>query len=140
MENLNQTSGNRFILLGLANNPYMKALSVLIFLIMYIITLSVNSLLIIVVRINSQLQIPMYFFLSNLSIIDISFSSNIVPKLLVITLSQDRSVSFIDCALQMFIHSSLGATECIILAVMAYDRYAAICKPLHYNTIINKRF
>uniref|UniRef100_A0A6I8QB20 Olfactory receptor n=1 Tax=Xenopus tropicalis TaxID=8364 RepID=A0A6I8QB20_XENTR len=140
MENSNETSFNRFFLLSLADTPYLKAFSVLIFLIMYLLTLSVNSLLIIVVRINLRLHTPMYFFLSNLSIIDIGISTSIVPKLIIITITQDTSISRLDCASQMFFHSALGATECIILAVMAYDRYVAICKPLHYNTITNKRF
>ncbi|OCT69119.1 hypothetical protein XELAEV_18040428mg [Xenopus laevis] len=140
MENSNETSSNRFFLLGLADTPYLKALSILIFFIMYMLTLSVNSLLIFVVRNNLQLRTPMYFFLSNLSVIDIGISSSVVPKLIIITITQDTSISRLDCALQMFVHSVLVATECIILAVMAYDRYVAICKPLHYNTITNKRF
>ncbi|XP_018086435.1 olfactory receptor 5B21 [Xenopus laevis] len=91
-------------------------------------------------RINLRLHTPMYFFLSNLSIIDIGISSSVVPKLVIITITQDKSISRLDCALQIFFHSALVTTECIILAVMAYDRYVAICKPLHYNTIMNKRF
>ncbi|XP_018086450.1 olfactory receptor 1020 [Xenopus laevis] len=140
MEYSNQTSMNRFILLGLSNIPYLQALYVLMFLIIFVITLFANLLLILVVKVNSQLHIPMYFFLSNLSIIDISFSSTIVPKIMAITVSQDKSISLLDCATQMFFCLGLGATECIILAVMAYDRYAAIYKPLHYTTIMNKRF
>ncbi|KAE8588201.1 hypothetical protein XENTR_v10022404 [Xenopus tropicalis] len=140
MENSNETSMNRFFLLGLTNIPYLRALCVLMFLIIYIITLSANLLLILVVKINAKLQTPMYFFLSNLSTIDIFFSSTIVPKIMAVTLSQDKSISLMDCATQMFFCLGLGATECLILAVMAYDRYAAINKPLHYTTIMNKRF
>ncbi|OCT69134.1 olfactory receptor 5B21 [Xenopus laevis] len=140
MENSNQTSTNRFILLGLTNIPYLQAIYVPIFFIVYVTTLSANSVLIVVVRINEHLQTPMYFLLSNLSVIDICFSSTIVPRIIISTLSQDRSVSLLDCALQMFFHGAVGATECLILAVMAYDRYAAICQPLHYNTVMNKTF
>ncbi|XP_031747455.1 olfactory receptor 5AS1-like [Xenopus tropicalis] len=136
----NQTSSNRFILLGLTNIPYLQAIYVLLFFIIYITTLLGNSLLIIVVRINEQLQTPMYFFLSNLSITDICLSSTIVPRIMINTLSQDRSISLSDCALQMFFSLAVGGTECLILAVMAYDRYAAICQPLHYNTVMNKTF
>ncbi|OCT69126.1 hypothetical protein XELAEV_18040435mg [Xenopus laevis] len=125
MKDSNQTSSNRFILLGLTDNPYLQAICLLLFFLIYITTLSGNSLLIIVVRINKQLQTPMYLFLSNLSILDICLSSAIVPRIMINILSQDRSV---------------GGTECLILAVMAYDRYAAICQPLHYNTIMNKIF
>eukprot|EP00079_Xenopus_tropicalis_P038199 XP_017951970.1 PREDICTED: olfactory receptor 2G6-like [Xenopus tropicalis] len=140
MENSNETSFNRFFLLSLADTPSLKAFSILIFLIMYILALTVNSLLIIVVRINLRLHTPMYFFLSNLSIIDIGISTSVVPKLIIMTVTQDTSISRLECASQMFFHSALVASECILLAVMAYDRYVAICKPLHYNTITNKRF
>eukprot|EP00079_Xenopus_tropicalis_P038207 XP_017951978.1 PREDICTED: olfactory receptor 5AS1-like [Xenopus tropicalis] len=139
MENSTQTSTKRFILLGLTNVPYLQALCGLLFFIIYITTLSGNSLLIIIVRINEQLQTPMYFFLSNLSMIDICLSSTVVPRIIINTLSWDKSVSLLDCALQMFFHLSLEGTECLILAVMAYDRYAAICQPLHYNTVMNKK-
>ncbi|KAE8588193.1 hypothetical protein XENTR_v10022396 [Xenopus tropicalis] len=139
MENSNQTSSNRFFLLGLTNVPYLQAIYVLLFFIIYITALSGNSLLIIVVRINEQLQTPMYFFLSNLSITDICVSSTVVPRIIINTLSWDKSVSLLDCALQMFFSLAVGGTECLILAVMAYDRYAAICQPLHYNTVMNKK-
>ncbi|XP_018420741.1 PREDICTED: olfactory receptor 5V1-like [Nanorana parkeri] len=102
--------------------------------------LSGNLLLILMVRLNSQLQTPMYFFLSNLSFIDICFSSSVVPKMLVNTISKDRSISFWGCACQMYFHLALGSTECLILAVMAYDRYTAICKPLQYTAIMGRKF
>ncbi|XP_071972439.1 olfactory receptor 5AS1-like [Engystomops pustulosus] len=139
MENLNQTSSGRFYLLGLSNVLYLQGICFCVFLIMYLMTLLGNFLLIILVRINSKLQTPMYFFLSNLSMIDICFSSTIVPKILMNTLSKDRSISLVGCAIQMYFHMALGAAECIILAVMAYDRFAAICRPLHYQTIINMK-
>ncbi|KAM3920465.1 olfactory receptor 5AR1-like [Leptodactylus fuscus] len=139
MEESNGTSPVRFILLGLTNVPYLQVICVLVFLVMYLITLSANVLLVIVVRINSKLQTPMYFFLSNLSVIDISFSSTIVPQILINTMSKDRSISLLKCALQMYFHLALGSTECILLTVMAYDRFVAICKPLHYRNIMSKR-
>ncbi|XP_072284792.1 olfactory receptor 5V1-like [Pyxicephalus adspersus] len=133
----NQTSQTRFVLLGISNIPYLQTLCFVVFLLMYIITLSGNLLLILVVRINPTLQTPMYFFLSNLSIIDICFSSSVVPKFLVNTLSEDKSISLLECAVQMYIHLAMGACESILLAVMAYDRFIAICKPLHYKVIMN---
>ncbi|XP_073493799.1 olfactory receptor 10A3-like [Phyllobates terribilis] len=139
MENSNQTSPNVFFLLGLSTVPHLQVISFLIFLVMYMSTFSGNLLLIIVVSTNTTLHTPMYFFLSNLSVIDISFSSSIVPVLLKNTLSKDRSISLLACAFQMFFALVLGATECILLSVMAYDRFAAICRPLHYNTIMNKK-
>ncbi|KAG8546418.1 hypothetical protein GDO81_018944 [Engystomops pustulosus] len=139
MENSNQTSQRGFILLGLSDVPHLQIIFFFLFLFMYLMTLSGNVLLIIVVRINSKLHTPMYFFLSNLSMIDICFSSTIVPKMLLNTLSEDRSISLVGCGIQMFFHMALGASECILLAVMAYDRFVAICSPLHYQTIINRK-
>ncbi|KAM8920991.1 olfactory receptor 5AP2-like [Pelodytes ibericus] len=134
----NQTIASRFILLGLTDVPHLQGVLFFLFLVMYVITLSGNLLLIIVVRINSKLQTPMYFFLSNLSVIDMCFSSTIVPHILKNMVSRDRSISLLGCATQMYVSLALGSTECFIMAVMAYDRYAAICKPLHYNVIMNK--
>ncbi|XP_071972489.1 olfactory receptor 5AR1-like [Engystomops pustulosus] len=139
MNNVNHTLAKTFILLGLANTPGLQLIFFLLFLLMYTTTLSGNLLLIIMVRLHTSLQTPMYFFLSNLAFIDICFSSTIVPKLLASTISNNREISFVGCAMQMYFHLALGAAECLILAVMAYDRYIAICKPLQYNTIIDKK-
>ncbi|XP_040267031.1 olfactory receptor 1019-like [Bufo bufo] len=136
MELFNQSS-SRFILLGFSNIPYLEVIGFITFLVIYLITLLANLLLIIMVRINPKLHTPMYFFLVNLSFIDICFSTTVVPKLLYNTLAKDRSISLLECAVQMHFHLALGSTECVILAVMAYDRFAAICKPLHYNTIMS---
>ncbi|KAG9467070.1 hypothetical protein GDO78_015667 [Eleutherodactylus coqui] len=138
MEQLNLTVSPRFNLLGLSTDPQLKVIYFLIFLIMYLMTILGNLLLITVVRINPALHSPMYFFLTNLAIIDICFSSSVVPVLLRNTLSKDKSISFLGCATQMYVSLTLGATECLLLAIMAYDRFAAICRPLHYNTIMNK--
>ncbi|XP_077319596.1 olfactory receptor 5V1-like [Lithobates pipiens] len=140
METANQTSQTTFILLGMCDVLYLQVFCFLVFLLIYIITLSGNVLLILAVKINPTLQTPMYFFLGNLSIVDICFSSSVVPKMLINTLSKDRSISLLDCAVQMYIHLAMGACESILLAVMAYDRFVAICRPLHYNTIMNKMF
>ncbi|XP_072284797.1 olfactory receptor 5V1-like [Pyxicephalus adspersus] len=137
MADTNQTSSDRFILLGLSNLESLQPILFLVFFMMYIMTLSGNLLLIIVVRINPKLQTPMYFFLSNLSIIDICLSSTIVPIILKNILVMDRSISMLGCALQMYFHLAFGSTECVSLSIMAYDRFAAICRPLHYNIIMN---
>ncbi|KAG9466528.1 olfactory receptor 5AP2-like [Eleutherodactylus coqui] len=139
MKQSNQTTTDRFILLGLSTDPHLKVIFFLIFLIMYLMTISGNLLLIIAVRINPTLHSAMYFFLTNLAIIDISFSSSLIPVLLKNTVAKDRSISLLGCATQMYVSLALGSTECIILAVMAYDRFAAICRPLHYNTIMNTK-
>ncbi|KAM3919048.1 olfactory receptor-like protein OLF1 [Leptodactylus fuscus] len=138
MEQSNQTSVKAFILLGLSMDPLLQIIYFLIFLMIYVFTLLVNVLLLVVVRVNSHLHTPMYFFLSNLSVIDICFSSTIAPKILVNTLSQDKSISFLGCAAQVFFFLEFAGTECVILAIMAYDRYVAICKPLRYLIIMNR--
>ncbi|XP_073498398.1 olfactory receptor 5V1-like [Phyllobates terribilis] len=138
MEQSNQTTSQRFILLGLSTVHHLQVIFFIIFLIMYLVTISWNLLLIIIVRTNPTLHNPMYFFLTNLSFIDICFSSSIVPVLLMNTLAKDTSISLFGCAAQMYVSLTLGATECLILAVMAFDRFAAICKPLHYNTIMSR--
>ncbi|XP_066428633.1 olfactory receptor 5AS1-like [Eleutherodactylus coqui] len=139
MELVNQSFSGRFFLVGLSTIPYVEALGFLSFLVIYLITLLANFLLIVAVKLNPKLQTPMYFFLINLSFIDICFSTTVVPKLLKNTLSKDRSISLLECAIQMYFHLAFGSTECFLLAIMAYDRFAAICKPLHYNTIMSKK-
>ncbi|XP_066428642.1 olfactory receptor 5B21-like [Eleutherodactylus coqui] len=140
MEQFNQTNEVRFFLLGLSNAPLLQFTCFFVFLLMYAITVLGNILLLIVVMMTPALHTPMYFFLSNLSIIDLSFSCAIVPKILKNTMSTDKSISFFECAIQMYIHLTLGAAESMLLAVMAYDRFVAICRPLHYKTIMNYTF
>ncbi|XP_069805768.1 olfactory receptor 5V1-like [Dendropsophus ebraccatus] len=140
MEHRNQTASLHFILLGLSDVPHLKVVYFIAFFVMYTITISGNLLLIFVVTMTPALHTPMYFFLGNLSVIDISFSCTIVPKILMNTLSTDRSISFLECAIQMYIHMVLGAAESLLLAVMAYDRFVAICRPLRYTSIMNIRF
>ncbi|XP_053331362.1 olfactory receptor 1019-like [Spea bombifrons] len=140
MDDTNQTVVNGFILIGLSDVPYLQVMFFLLFLAMYITTLLGNLLIMLAVRLNTQLQTPMYFFLSTLAFIDISLSSSIVPQIMVNTIAPGRIITVLACAAQMFISLVLGGTECLMLAVMAFDRYVAICKPLHYNIIMNKRW
>ncbi|KAG8560014.1 hypothetical protein GDO81_014737 [Engystomops pustulosus] len=153
MKYMNETSSYEFILIGLSTDPSLQPLYFTILLMMYMVTLTGNILIIVVVKTESRLQTPMYFFLSNLSLIDLCFSA-FLPLLCLnfCTLAEDRSISFWGCAAVLWlktgafpfgdvplrcISTSLGGTECIILALMAYDRYVAICHPLHYNSIMN---
>ncbi|XP_077319641.1 olfactory receptor 5V1-like [Lithobates pipiens] len=137
LQNSNKTFAGHFILLGLSNILDLQIFFSLLLMMLYMVTLSGNILLILMVRLNPRLQTPMYFFLTNLAIIDICFASTVVPKMLVNTLSQNRSISFFGCATQLYFHLALGGTECLILADMAFDRYNAICKPLQYHMIMN---
>ncbi|KAM3919030.1 olfactory receptor 2B6-like [Leptodactylus fuscus] len=140
MENFNQTLPKRFFLLGLSTIPHVQVIGFLLFLVMYIMTLVGNCLLLITVRTSPTLHTPMYFFLSNLSFIDISLSSTVAPVILINTLSIDTSISVGACVLQMFCYLVLAVAECVLLAIMAYDRFVAICRPLHYSSIMNIRF
>uniref|UniRef100_A0A2K6BW20 Olfactory receptor family 13 subfamily D member 1 n=1 Tax=Macaca nemestrina TaxID=9545 RepID=A0A2K6BW20_MACNE len=107
-------------------------------LIMYLIILLGNSLLIIIRILNSRLHTPMYFFLGNLSFLDICYTSSSIPPMLIVFMSERKSISFTVCALLMVVFLGLGSTECVLLAVMAYDHYVAICNPLRYSIIRNR--
>ncbi|XP_072255216.1 olfactory receptor 2G3-like [Pyxicephalus adspersus] len=133
----NYTKVEEFILLGLTKRLDLQIALFVFFLIIYIISLMGNALIIFVSRISPRLHTPMYFFLSNLSIMDICFTSSVSPKMLINLLSKKKSISFEGCFIQMVIHMFLGGTECCLLLAMAYDRYVAICSPLHYTTIMN---
>ncbi|XP_077345280.1 olfactory receptor 5AP2-like [Lithobates pipiens] len=133
----NQSTVTEFILLGLSMNPLVQVLLFHIFLIVYLTSLTGNLLLLLAVRTDKHLHTSMYFFLSSLSFLDICWTSSVVPKTLANFLSTKKSISFPGCAIQFCITLTMGQTECLLLAFMAYDRYVAICIPLHYNMIMN---
>ncbi|XP_077170226.1 olfactory receptor 5BS1-like [Paroedura picta] len=133
----NQTTVTYFVLLGFSASPPVQIFLFLLFLFIYMATLLGNLAILTVIWNNSHLQSPMYFFLSHLSFIDICFSSVTVPKLLE-NFSSSQIISYGGCLVQIFFILSTASSESFILAVMAYDRYAAICKPLHYVQIMNK--
>ncbi|XP_069068347.1 olfactory receptor 1F1-like [Pleurodeles waltl] len=137
MELNNQTL--EFILLGFTDQPQKSIGMFLLFLVIYIITLIGNIFIIVVIRWEPELDTPMYFFISNLSFVDICFTTVTVPRLLANLLMEVRSISFTDCFSQMFFFGVLGITDDLILAVMAYDRWVAICKPLYYTKMMNPR-
>ncbi|XP_069077664.1 olfactory receptor 2K2-like [Pleurodeles waltl] len=137
MEHLNYSFESGFILLGFTSDSRMEMILFTAFLIIYISIIVGNTFILAVIRLSPQLQTPMYFFLSNLSFLDICYSTIIVPKMLEIFLSQKKTISFAGCASQMYLSLSLGETECILLTIMAIDRYVAICNPLRYMTIMN---
>ncbi|KAM4749012.1 olfactory receptor 2G3-like [Rhinophrynus dorsalis] len=133
----NHTLVVEFILIGLSSQPMMQIVLFVVFLTCYIISLMGNTIIIWISSVNPRLHAPMYFFLSNLSFLDIWHTSSIVPKMLIHFLSVKKSISFEGCVAQMCIHLSLGGTECYLFLMMAYDRYVAICNPLHYTTIMH---
>ncbi|XP_063788369.1 olfactory receptor 2G3-like [Pseudophryne corroboree] len=134
----NETAVVEFVLLGLSSEPTTRTILFVAFLLIYVMILVGNFLIITLTLTDNNLQTPMYFFLTNLSLMDICVSSTSVPRMLKDLLSAKRTISYIECAAQMYISLSLGECECILLAIMAYDRYIAICYPLHYTIIINR--
>ncbi|XP_036594199.1 olfactory receptor 13C9-like [Trichosurus vulpecula] len=139
MEGLNWTSGRGFVLLAFSEYPKTERLIFLLCLVMYMVIILGNSIIIMLTILDSHLHTPMYFFLSNLSFLDICFTSSFVPKMLTNFSWGRKTISFSGCMSQMYIFLAMGTTECVLLATMAYDRYMAICNPLRYPIIMNKR-
>ncbi|XP_037377425.1 olfactory receptor 10AG1-like [Talpa occidentalis] len=129
----------QFVLLGFSDLPNVQGLLFALFFIVYMIILIGNSLIIIVTRFDTALQKPMYFFLANFSSLEICFVSVTVPRILKNLWTQDRTISRLGCATQNCFFITLGASECFLLAVMSYDRYVAICNPLHYPLVMNHK-
>ncbi|KAB1262018.1 putative olfactory receptor 2B8 [Camelus dromedarius] len=139
MEQKNGSSFTGFILLGFSDRPQLELVLFVVLLIFYTFTLLGNSTIIALSHVDPQLHTPMYFFLSNLSFLDLCYTTSIVPQFLVNLSGADKSISFGGCVVQLFISLGLGSTECILLAVMAFDRCAAVCRPLHYTVIMHPR-
>ncbi|XP_012580735.1 PREDICTED: LOW QUALITY PROTEIN: olfactory receptor 5F1-like [Condylura cristata] len=133
MARKNSTSLSEFILLGLADTPELQIMLFLLFSVIYTLTVVGNFGMILLIRTDSRLHTPMYFFLANLSFVDICYSSSITPKMLADLLSEKKTISFAGCFLQMYFFIALATTECILFGLMAYDRYVAICSPLLYS-------
>nr|XP_006128984.1 olfactory receptor 1052-like [Pelodiscus sinensis] len=131
-EHRNETSITGFILLGLGILPELQTFLFLLFLLIYIVTVAGNFLIVVLVVADRHLHTPMYFFLGNLSCLEICYSSTLLPKMLASILTGDRTISFSGCLTQYYFFGFLVATECFLLSVMSYDRYLAICHPLHY--------
>ncbi|KAG8547840.1 hypothetical protein GDO81_027339 [Engystomops pustulosus] len=139
MKETNETAVTEFILLGFTSIKHTKFLLFAIFFIIYIVTVTGNIVIVAIVYGNIHLHTPMYFFLSNLSCLEIFYTSNIIPKMLSDIIKENPTVPFTGCIIQLYFFGSLGSTECFLLGVMAYDRYVAICKPLHYPLLMTVR-
>ncbi|XP_029431524.1 olfactory receptor 1020-like [Rhinatrema bivittatum] len=139
MAELNQTSVTEFLLLGFTNVPHLKTVLFVVFLVMYLMTLLGNLGIILLIQLDSRLHTPMYFFLSNLSIVDLGCSSAITPKTLVNFLSENKTISYLGCAAQLYFFVAFACTDNFLLAAMAYDRYVAICNPLLYPAVMTRR-
>uniref|UniRef100_A0A8D0LCF6 Olfactory receptor n=1 Tax=Sphenodon punctatus TaxID=8508 RepID=A0A8D0LCF6_SPHPU len=130
---------SHFILLGFSELAELQILLFLVFLATYLLTLVGNMIIILLIKLNPSLHTPMYFFLVNLSFLEICYTTSVVPQTLIHLLVQHKSISKAGCAAQMYVFAILGLTECCLLAAMAYDRYVAICHPLYYTVIMNSR-
>nr|XP_020009907.1 olfactory receptor 4E2 [Castor canadensis] len=139
MGTLNQTRVTEFVLLGLTDNWVLEILIFIVFSDTYVLTLLGNILIIVTIVFTPRLHTPMYFFLSNLSFIDICHSSVTVPKMLEGLLSERKTISFDNCIAQLFFLYLFACAEIFLLTIMAYDRYIAICTPLHYPNAMNMR-
>ncbi|XP_037696070.1 olfactory receptor 10AG1-like [Choloepus didactylus] len=135
----NLTELTEFVLLGLTDIPHLQWFLFGLFLVIYIIILLGNGIIYLITKLDPTLQIPMYFFLGNFSFLEICYVSVTIPRMLMNLGTQRRRISLVACATQMYFGLMLGATECFLLAVMAYDRYVAICNPLRYSLVMSQK-
>ncbi|XP_020854589.1 olfactory receptor 5J3-like [Phascolarctos cinereus] len=135
----NQTVVTEFLFLGFSNHPELQGLFFLMFLVVYLVTLLGNLLILTAIRINPVLHTPMYYFLSNLSFLDICYTSTTVPIMLVNFFREKKTITYEGCMSQLFFLVTLAGSEGVLLAAMAYDRFIAICHPLRYPVLMSKR-
>ncbi|XP_050998801.1 olfactory receptor 2J3-like [Acomys russatus] len=140
VENFNTSSVEYFILLGFSKWPNVKIVLFMVILIFYLITLIGNLFIIILSHLDSNLHTPIYFFLSNLSALDLCYTTSFVFQLLFNLWGPQKTIPCAGCMLQLYLVLAFGTTECVLLVVMSYDRYVAVCKPLHYSVLMNPRF
>ncbi|XP_036983015.2 olfactory receptor 5L2 [Artibeus jamaicensis] len=128
-----------FVLLGLSDAPELRVFLFMVFLLIYGVTVLGNLGMIALIQVSSRLHTPMYFFLSHLSFVDYCYSTNIVPKMLTNIINEDKAISFLGCMVQFYLFCAYGIIEVFLLAVMAYDRFVAICSPLLYMVTMSQR-
>ncbi|XP_054446693.1 olfactory receptor 6C70-like [Pteronotus mesoamericanus] len=135
----NHTKQIEFILLGLTDNSQLQIVIFLFLLLNYMMSMIGNLTIIVLSLVDSRLKIPMYFFLQNFSFLEISFTSACIPRFLNSIVNKEKTISYNGCMSQLFFYIFLGVTEFFLLAAMSYDRYVAICKPLHYTSIMSSK-
>ncbi|XP_032324695.1 olfactory receptor 2H2, partial [Camelus ferus] len=133
----NDTIPDGFILLGFSDNPRLEMVLFVVVSVFYMVTLVGNTTIILLFHLDPHLHTPMYFFLTNLSILDLCFTTSSIPQMLVNLWGPDKTISYLGCAVQLYIFLGLAAAECVLLLVMAFDRYVAVCQPLHYAAIMH---
>ena len=136
----NESSLKEFVLLGFSDKPWLQKPLFVLLLISYTTTIFGNVSIMMVCILDPKLHTPMYFFLTNLSILDLCYTTSTVPHMLTNISHNKKTISYAGCVAQLIIFLALGATECLLLAVMSFDRYVAICRPLHYVVIMNPWF
>ncbi|XP_037704118.1 olfactory receptor 6C74-like [Choloepus didactylus] len=135
----NHTRVTMFILAGLTDDPQLKVVLFIFLLLTYLLSITGNLIIITLTLMDTHLKTPMYFFLRNFSFLEICFTTTCIPKLLVMVATGDKTISYNSCITQLFFTFFLGASEFYLLAAMSYDRYVAVCKPLHYTTTMNSK-
>ncbi|KAM4694501.1 olfactory receptor 5G25-like [Discoglossus pictus] len=140
MESQNQSVLSEFIFTGLTNVPSLQVLLFIVFLVVYCSSLAGNLSISAIIQVDSHLHMPIYFFISNLSICDACYTSVITPKMLRDLLVKRKTISFLGCLAQLYFFTFFAGVESFILTAMAYDRFGAICKPLHYPVIMTRMF
>ncbi|XP_054850369.1 olfactory receptor 6C74-like [Eublepharis macularius] len=133
----NQTTVREFVLLGLSDDPGLEILILLLLFSTYLMTVMGNAVIITITLVDHRLYTPMYFFLRHVAFVDIGYTTTILPNTLINMALGQRTISLPGCFMQFFMHFGLGSTASYLLALMAFDRYLAICKPLHYSSIMN---
>lgn len=139
MKGTNFSTPAGFVLLGFSDQPRLEMVLLLVVSVTYTLTLTGNTVIILASYLSPKLHTPMYFFLSNLSFLDLCFTTSIVPQMLWNLRGPAKTISYAGCVLQLYVALGLGSTECVLLAVMAYDRFSAICRPLHYDVIMHPK-
>ncbi|XP_040275639.1 olfactory receptor 5V1-like [Bufo bufo] len=135
----NQSLFLDFLILGLTDKPNLKVFLFIALLHMYMLTLMGNAAIILIVQLDQNLKKPMYFFLENLAVLDICYTSTTMPKMLEMLLVDRKALSFLACAFQMYFFVAFVGTECVLLGMMSYDRFLAVCHPLRYSTFMSKK-
>ncbi|XP_038598075.1 olfactory receptor 10AG1-like [Tachyglossus aculeatus] len=135
----NHTTVTEFVLMGFSNTPKFQSFLFATFLVIYMMILMGNSLIVLITKTDRALHTPMYFFLRNLSFLEVGYTSVTLPRMLANLWTQSRTIPFLACATQMYFFLMFGVAECFLLAVMAYDRYVAICNPLQYSIIMDDK-
>ncbi|XP_063302384.1 olfactory receptor 5AP2-like [Pelobates fuscus] len=138
-KHINSSRVNEFILMDFSERHDLQTVLFFLFLLMYLFTVLGNSGIIFLVYHNANLHTPMYYFISSLSFLDICYSTDIVPQMIAVLLSEKKTISYVGCAVQLFFFCAFGSTKCCLFAVMAYDRHVAICNPLNYSLLMQER-